>query len=63
MNVTVHEDTEKGEKAEKTTVSVRLDAVPVKTHNKIKKYRDSLIRDKGKVFTLTEAYYEFLKTR
>lgn len=63
MQTQLHEDTEKTQKPAKETVSVRLDAVPKKTHEKIKRFRNDLIRQKGRVFTLTEAYYEFLRTR
>lgn len=59
----MHEDNTNTTKREKVTVSVRLDAVPVRTHNKIKSYRNQLIKEKGKIVTLTEAYLEFLKTR
>lgn len=59
----MHEDIQTPEKTEKTTVAVRLPKVPVKTHMKMKRFRDELIRLKGKMVTIEQAYYEFLKTR
>jgi hypothetical protein len=63
MQQIVHEDNQKPEIRTKKTVAVRLPEVPVAAHKKIKKYRDELIRTKGRVVTLTEAYYEFLRTK
>lgn len=62
MHDAVHEDIEKAEKPLKNTVAVRLPEVPKKAHDKIKKYRAELIKQKGRVVTITEAYYEFIKT-
>jgi hypothetical protein len=57
------EDSEKPEKATKTTVAVRLPQVPVPTHKKIKRFRSLLIKEKGRYVTITEAYYEYLRTK
>jgi hypothetical protein len=59
----MHEYIENTEKAEKTTVAVRLPKMPVKSHTKIKRFRDDLIRRKGKMVTIEDAYYEFIRTR
>jgi hypothetical protein len=61
--MTMSEDTEKPEKPIKTTVAVRLPKVPVPTHKKIKRFRSDLIKEKGRYVTITEAYYEYLRTK
>lgn len=63
MQTLLHEGSEKIQIPTKKTVSVRLDAVPVPVHNKLKRFRKELIKSKGKMVTLTEAYYEFLKVK
>jgi hypothetical protein len=42
---------------------VRLDEVPRPTHEKVRRFQKELIRRKGRMVTLTEAYYEYLRTR
>jgi hypothetical protein len=63
MEVTMNEDTQKAEKPVKNTVAVRLDEVPMPIHEKVKRFRKEMIKRKGRMVTLTEAYYEYLRTR
>lgn len=63
MQENIHEGNQKQEIRPKKTVAVRLPEVPVAAHNKIRRYRDQLIKSKGRMVTLQEAYYEFIKTK
>jgi hypothetical protein len=59
----MRQDREKVENETVEVVAVRLPKVPVSTHEKIKQFRKALIRKRGDFVSLTDAYYEFLRTR
>lgn len=48
-------------KKAKTTVSVLIEGVPLWLHKRVKDYRKRINFERGKDFTLRQAYAEYLK--